>query len=193
MPEDSKNKPIIITWKRRSFIVEATQYVDNEATCIVLLDPDSGGVELKVTVNLHKLSPHLVFIKDYSENRGIAAVMVGSQLVAPTGHTIASGAETIAQFVLLPRLAEAFNITLPEPKPVAQVETGASQAIAGDKANAGPQSAPQVPSDEDVGESPAKMDDFERQQQANRLQADKVAMAKEDEEGGEAAIADKSD
>ena len=158
--------PILIVWKKRNFVVSITRYADNDNTCIVLLDPSSGLLELKVSVNLHKVPAHQVYVKDYSENRGIAAIMTANRLLRRTGTSIQNGSVEFELFDILPALAESFGIETPEIDLPEVVDSSLSQAIPNEIVNAGPQ----VASDEDVGEAAATMGELEAQQALNKVQ-----------------------
>lgn len=106
--------PIFITWNKREYEVVVTEYIDNGNTCICFLNPKTGVVEAKATANLRKLPPHRVYIKDYSENRGIADVLVSRRLIYKVGSAIQNGSEEFEEYELLQRLASAFNLKLPE-------------------------------------------------------------------------------
>lgn len=164
--KDQEVQPILITWKKRAYVVSITRYVDNDNTCIVLLDPSTNHVELKVSVNLHKVPEHQVYVKDYSENRGIAAVMTSNRLLRNTGKAIKNGSVEFGLFDILPKLGKAFGIDTPEVDLPEKIDTSLSQALPGEVANAGPQ----VKSDEDIGESPTTMAALEAQQAINKVQ-----------------------
>lgn len=102
-----------ITWRGKRFTIAATNYVENGNTCLVLLGKD-GVIEAKPTVNLAKLPPHLVFIKDWSENKGIAEILIKADLIRHTGKTIRIGANEVRQYVLTPEFGSALGISVPE-------------------------------------------------------------------------------
>lgn len=158
---EPERRPITVTWNKRDYILGVTRYVDNDNTCVVLLDPITNNVELKVSVNLHKIPAHQVYVKDYSENRGIAAVMSAMRLLRKTGKEIQNGNVAFGLYEIMPKLALAFGIEIPDEDLSEKIEPGLSQAIGS-----------QVKSDEDVGEAPSNMDSFEAGQARNRVQAD---------------------
>ena len=115
-------EPIIVTWNKKEFEVVITEYVDNRTTCIVLLNPKTSSLEAKATANITRLPAHLVYIKDYSENRGIAAVLRGARLISRTGETIRNGSEEFEQYEILPKLGSRYNIAIPEEPKVPAVD-----------------------------------------------------------------------
>lgn len=120
---------ILVDWNKKRFEVVVTQYVDNGNTCICFLNPDSGALEAKATANLSKLPPYRVHIKDYSENRGIAAVLVSHRLLHQAGGSIKNGSEEFIEYQLLPKLARPFNINLPEQVDEPELDESLTQEI----------------------------------------------------------------
>ncbi len=119
-----------ITWRNKRFTIAATKYVENDNTCLVLLGKDNL-IEAKPTVNLAKLPPHLVFIKDWSENRGIAEVLVKREYIRHTGKTIRIGANEVKQYELTPAFGAALGISVPElESAVLDVDINADQTTA---------------------------------------------------------------
>jgi len=125
---EAEPKPITVTWNKKEFEVVITEYVDNKTTCIVLLNPKTSTVEAKATVNLARLPDHLVYIKDYSENRGIAEVLRSHRLISRTGETIRNGSEEFEQHEILPKLGSRYNIAIPEEPEAPAVDYDLGQA-----------------------------------------------------------------
>lgn len=159
--QDTERRPIMVTWNKRQYVLGVTRYVDNDNTCVVLLDPATNNVELKVSVNLHKIPAHQVYVKDYSENRGIADVMTSMRLLRKTGRAIQNGSVEFGLYEIMPKLGLAFGIEVPEEDLSERIEPGLSQAITN----------PQVKSDdEDIAEAPSSMAALEAQQALNAIQ-----------------------
>lgn len=118
---------LLVTWNKKDFEVVCTQYVDNQNTCIVLLNLDTGTIEAKASANLSKLPAHQVYIKDYSENRGIAEVLSSRRLIRKAGSSIRSGSEEFELYDILPRLGKHFGIKLPEAPPAPILDPGLTQ------------------------------------------------------------------
>lgn len=166
MPEDQKDLPLL-QWRNRTFELAITQYADNENTCIVLLNPANGTVELKASVNLYKLAPHLTFIKNYSENRGILDALLKFRFIRATGHVQRNGSEEFALCELAPRFAEQFGISVPELEEPSSPNFNAPQETAADSEPAnGVPSRASIPSEEPEEDSPASWGDVEAQQNA---------------------------
>ncbi len=173
--QDTERRPIMVTWNKRQYVLGVTRYVDNDNTCVVLLDPATNNVELKVSVNLHKIPAHQVYVKDYSENRGIADVMTSRRLLRKTGRAIQNGNTEFGLYEIMPKLGLAFGIEVPEEDLSERMEPGLSQAIPGRE----------VKSDEDVAEAPSSMAALEAQQAVNAIQAAKDRLTEIKDEIGE--------
>ena len=120
-------KPLNITWRGRAYAISATKYVENGNTCLVLLGPNDT-VEAKPTVNIAPLPPHLVFIKDWSENKGIAELLVKREFIRPTGKTIRIGAMEVKQYELAQDFGQALGILVPATESeVLEVDVNADQ------------------------------------------------------------------
>ncbi len=171
--ESTATPKLLVEWRKKPFEVVITQYVDNGNTCICLLNPDTGGVEAKATANLHRLPPHRVHIKDYSENRGIAEVLVGARLIERAGGSIRSGSEEFEEYQILPRLARPFSIDLPDREAPKELDPTLTQAIAGEKPSAGPQV--------EEPDSPSTMPEFAAQQNAALVQKAQEDKAREEQ------------
>ena len=135
-PATEPDECVMVNWRGKRFEVVCTQYVDNGNTCICLLDSESGSVEAKATANLSKLPSHRVFIKDYSENRGVAAALVSKGLIRKTGEAIRNGSVTFEQYEIQPKLGSHFNIELPEPYTPPSLDNSLTQAIEGEAGEA---------------------------------------------------------
>jgi len=131
-PAQGPDTRVLVEWRDRQYEVVCTQYIDNGNTCIALLDPESGSVEAKATANLSKLSPHRVYIKDYSENRGIAKALVSKGLLQKAGEGIRKGSVTFGEYEILPKLGGPFNIKAPEPYMPPMLDESLEQTIEGE-------------------------------------------------------------
>ena len=137
-PATEPDERVLVLWRGRQYEVVCTQYVDNGNTCIALLDPESVSVEAKATANLSKLPPHRVFIKDYSENRGIAKALVSKGLLQKAGSGIRNGSVTFDEYEILPKLGEPFNISAPEHYVEPSLDESLTQAIEGEDSKIDP-------------------------------------------------------
>ncbi len=137
-PATEPDERVLVLWRGRQYEVVCTQYVDNGNTCIALLDPESGSVEAKATANLSELPPHRVYIKDYSENRGIAKALVSKGLLQKAGNGIRNGSVTFEEYEILPKLGTPFNISAPEPYVEPSLDESLTQAIEGEDSKIDP-------------------------------------------------------
>jgi len=184
-PAQEPDAPPRIIWHNRPYDVELTKYADEWGnTCVVLLDPESGQVEAKVSVNLRPLPPHQFYLKDYSENRGIAAPLLGAKLIRKLGMCIPNGSMEFCVYEILPRLGARHGIEIPSAEAAQAPRFNASQAIPGEVPDGGvPAFTKSTPSDEDVGEAPSSMAAFEAQQNAGLVEkARQDAARRADEE-----------
>ena len=140
-----------ITWRNKTFEVTATKYIENGNTCIVVLDPGTGQVEAKATTNLGKLPEHEVFIKDYSENRGLAEALTKARIIEGPlpGKGTNVGSQRIKRYRVSEAFAEEAGIKLPKPEPVFEQDDNASNAI----------EVPDAPAPEPVAATPADIVD----------------------------------
>ncbi len=79
-----------LTWRGRAFSVAVTRYLSNDNLCLVLLSAN-GDVEYKATVNVGALPDGAMYIKNYSENAGILAILVARGFIRDTGQFIRNG------------------------------------------------------------------------------------------------------
>jgi hypothetical protein len=146
--------PPLITWREREFQVMVTKYVENDNTCLAIINPEDGAIEAKATVNIGTLAPHLCYIKDYSENRGLATALTHAGLVQDEGKPVRNGSVEFGLYSLTPKFGLMAGIEVPESVSPFETDLTLDQA-----AEADPKPQGHVPSDEDVGESPVGFDD----------------------------------
>ena len=170
-PAEAPDTRVYVDWNKKRFEVVCTQYIDSENTCIVLLNLDTGVIEAKASTNLAKLPPYRTFIKDYSENRGIAAALTARRLIRKVGNTIRNGSEDFEEYEILPRLGKHFGIELPEALPEVVLDPELAQTIP----------AEIQPEKEDDPDSPSNMSEFDQQAQANLIQKAKDLKAEEEQ------------
>ena len=65
--------------------VKGTNYLDNYARAIVLLEEKTNEIVAKATINKSDLLPpkDSVWIKDYSENEGITDTLIKAKIIEP--------------------------------------------------------------------------------------------------------------
>lgn len=114
MNEEVRKQPAV-SFRGKEYTLEFSQYTANDNTAMRLVD-SFGTPQLTVTVNFEPLPPHLVYIKDWSENHGIAHAM--RRLITPTGEYRKAGhvraqqyelGEELLAFLDLPRHAVELN------------------------------------------------------------------------------------
>jgi hypothetical protein len=119
----------------------------------------------------------MTYIKNYSENRGLAEALLQRKLIAPTGHVRRNGSAEFKQYYILPKLGERFGITLPEgcvTPPGEADPAGVDQRIA----------IASTPTDEAaMEESPTSFAGLAAQQNAAMLE--KARQEKAEQEGSE--------
>lgn len=114
-----RSETLLISWNGKGYTLAATRYLSNDNLCLVLLSA-AGNVECKVSVNLSKLPDTSVHVKNYSENRGILAVLTGRGFLRDTGQSIRNGSQEFALCDITDKLAGLLNLApLPEVKPEA--------------------------------------------------------------------------
>ena len=121
--------PPMVMWNKKEYEVSITQFMDTGNTCIVLLNSRTGNLEARASVNLYSLPPYYTFIKDYSENRGLAEVLTAQRYIQKTGHSIRNGSEEFEQYEILPRLGDRFNLPTLAVQEPEQVDDNLSQEI----------------------------------------------------------------
>jgi len=173
-PEAEVDERILVEWNKKQFEVVCTQYADNENTCIVLLNPNTGSIEAKASVNLAKLPLYRVHIKNYSENRGIAEVLTSNRLVQGVGAAIRNGSEEFEEFEILPRLGKHFGIETPDLVPPLELDESLTQDISGEEPSAGPQ----YPEETD---SPTTHSELEAQHHTNLVQKAQAEKAEKEQ------------
>jgi hypothetical protein len=106
MNESITERPFITLHEKRMYL-ELANYADNENTCIRMVD-EHGQPQGTATINLRPLPSDFVFIKNYSENRGVADAM--RRLIEPTGEFENNGAQRIHMYRLGEALCAAAGI-----------------------------------------------------------------------------------
>ena len=173
----------LVHWRGRSYEVAITQYAENENTCIVFLNRNTGQVEVKASVNLHVVPPWQCFIKDYSENRGVLEALIKAHLVQLMGHSVQNGSAEFELVSLAPAFAAQFGIEVPEAD--APSEVAATQDIVDQAAPSNGVPSRPAPSDEDVGEAPSNWAEMEAQQNAALIEKAQQERADAEGETGE--------
>lgn len=129
MNEEVKERPSCF-WRGKQYWIEATRYAENEHTCLVLMN-SMGEMQLKATVNIAGtiLPPDHFYIKNYSENAGIAEALEKAGLVEATGSYVSSGHVRIKLYAGTPRLCDALGIPM-SPGPLEDPEPEAAEPSA---------------------------------------------------------------
>lgn len=89
--------PVRVLWRTKYYNLEVSTYADNRNTAISFVDADGAHV-LRATVNFEPLDNALVYIKDWSENAGVAHAL--RHLMTPTGVSQRSGFCEAKQYIL---------------------------------------------------------------------------------------------
>lgn len=96
-------KELIVKFKKWTCVVQKTMYRSNDRICIELTNVETGEPVAIATVNIpnYDLIAGHVLIKDYSENEGIAEILVHAKVIEPTIEVINTGFVTVKLYKLL--------------------------------------------------------------------------------------------
>ena len=104
-----------VHYRGKVFYLSVDRYPENDGTRVCLTN-DDGGVEYTATMmHPHSLPDSVFYIKDWSENAGIAKALITAHLVEPTGKSYRIGSRECKEFSATERLAAVGGFALAAP------------------------------------------------------------------------------
>jgi hypothetical protein len=118
--EFDMSKPKIVHFAGHDCTVQVERYVSNGHTALFLYDAKNGEPVATATVNLRdfSLQPNQVFIKDYSENKGMLAALQNAGIIEVQGCYVPTeiGMLPVCKLLIEPPVPEKGHQRSPHPQ-----------------------------------------------------------------------------
>ena len=111
MTEETKLPAFPVAFRKWEVFADIATYQHSGNTALILVDR-YGNLQLRASVELNKgtLSPYDVYIKDYSENKGIFDALIAAGVIQDKGRTEKTGFTVARRAWLTPAFCEEFGI-----------------------------------------------------------------------------------